>query len=346
MNGQALLDVRHLVVTAGRGRAAIRAVDDVSLCVGPAETVGLVGESGSGKSTIARAIAGLAVPASGTIIFDGQDITRVSRRRRRRLSSGLQMVFQDPSSSLNPARTVAQTLTEPLLARRGSAAASRLSLVMAAMSRVGLPEDMAARYPGQLSGGQRQRVAIARALVGSPSLVICDEPVSALDLSVQAQIINLFSSLQADLGLSYLFIAHDLAVVRHLSHRIVVLYHGQVVESGVASTVWSDPAHPYTRALIAAAPVADPERARAAAALRERTLVAGATRPQPLSATGCRFAARCPYALDACTRQRPALVEAGNRSHVACLRHSEIAEFVVDQPPPVGAVAFHRPVRT
>ncbi|MFC4471742.1 ABC transporter ATP-binding protein [Streptomyces xiangluensis] len=324
---RALLNVRGLRVDYGRGRGAVRAVDDVSLSVAPGETVGLVGESGSGKSTIGRAIVGLTPVADGAITFDGEDITHARGGRRRELSASLQMVFQDPYSSLNPAKTVGATLVEPLLARREIDPRERPALVRQALERVGLAPEAAGRYPAQFSGGQRQRIAIARALVASPRLVVCDEPVSALDLSIQAQVMNLLADLQAELGLSYLFIAHDLGVVRYLSQRIVVLYRGQVMESGPASLVYARPAHPYTQALIAAAPIPDPKaaRARAAAAPREQA-------ERNLPSESCRFASRCRYVIDACTRQRPPLVPTQSGALVACLRHDEIGNPAATDP--------------
>ena len=266
----ALLDVRGLTVeyAVGRQRPPLRAVDGVDLRIGARETVGLVGESGSGKSTIGRAILGLVPVAAGTVRFDGADITRASQRQRRSLSSELQVIFQDPYSSLNPTRSIGDTLAETLRAQRGrSDVAARVRTML---ERVGLPADAARRYPAHFSGGQRQRIAIARALMASPRLVICDEAVSALDLSVQAQVLNLLRELQHELGLSYLFISHDLAVVRHVSHRIVVLYRGQVVEQGRAADVYANPQHAYTQALLEAAPAPDPDvqRARREARLR------------------------------------------------------------------------------
>jgi ABC-type glutathione transport system ATPase component len=265
MTGDRLLTVHDLTVEYRSGRRAkhVRALDSVSLSIGAGETLGLVGESGSGKSTLARAILGLAPVRSGTIEYDGRDITRATRSERRALSADVQVVFQDPYSSLNPARTVRQTLAEPLgvherLSRREVSERVREMLV-----RVGLAADAADRYPRHFSGGQRQRIAIARALMLSPRLIVCDEAVSALDLSVQAQILNLLLELQEELSLSYLFISHDLSVVRHLSHRIVVLYLGEVVESGPTNVVCGRPTHPYTRALLASAPVPDPAPQRA-----------------------------------------------------------------------------------
>ena len=262
-----VLEVRDLTVRYHRGirKPPFTALHEVSLAVGPAETVALVGESGSGKSTLGNAILGLVPAASGTIAFRGEDITCARPRRRRALTADIQAVFQDPYGSLNPVRTVGQTLAEPLLAheRREVRGAERTARVRAALEQVGLSADDAARYPGQFSGGQRQRIAIARALVPSPRLIICDEPLSALDLSVQAQILNLLRDLQGDLGVSYLFITHDLAVVPHIAHRVAVLYRGRVVETGPARQLCSAPRHPYTQALVAAAPMPDPVQQRA-----------------------------------------------------------------------------------
>ncbi len=266
-----LLDVRSLTVRyhRGRGKAQLEALREVTLTIGPGETVALVGESGSGKSTLGNAILGLVPADSGTIVFAGTDITRASPRMRRSLATDIQAVFQDPYGSLNPVRTIGQTLSEPLLARDHRVGRKAAGIaVRSALERVGLSAAAAARYPAQFSGGQRQRIAIARALMLSPRLVICDEPLSALDLSVQAQVVNLLTSLQRDLGVSYLFITHDLAVVPHIAHRVAVLRRGQLVETGSASQVSTAPAHPYTRALLAAAPVPDPagQRARRSAA--------------------------------------------------------------------------------
>jgi ABC-type glutathione transport system ATPase component len=255
-----LLELDELTVEyrRGRRRPPLRAVDRASFTVDPGETLGLVGESGSGKTTIGRAVLGLAPVHSGAIRFLGRDITRASLAERRVLAADLQVVFQDPYSSLNPARTVGQTLAEPLTVHQGVRGAAATSRVVEMLGRVGLPPDAVRRYPRHFSGGQRQRIAIARALMLSPRLVICDEAVSALDLSVQAQILNLLLELQRDLSLSYVFISHDLGVVRHMSHRIVVLYRGEIVEQGPADKVHEHPSHPYSRALIAAELSPDP----------------------------------------------------------------------------------------
>jgi ABC-type glutathione transport system ATPase component len=255
-----LLDVRDLSVEYQRGGRGPtnRALTGVSLQIGRGETLGLVGESGSGKSTLGNAVLGLVPVRTGTIAFDGRDITRAGRAERRALSRHLQVIFQDPYSSLNPARAIGQTLAEPLLVHRQLDRRQTKEQVGDMLERVGLPADAAGRRPASFSGGQRQRVAIARALMLSPKLVICDEAVSALDLSVQAQVLNLLMDLQEDLSLSYLFISHDLDVIRLVSQRIAVLYHGAIVETGPAENVYSTPRHDYTRRLLAAVPVPDP----------------------------------------------------------------------------------------
>jgi oligopeptide/dipeptide ABC transporter ATP-binding protein len=323
-----LLEVSGLSVnyrTRRRGQE-VAAVDEVSITVGQNETVGLVGESGSGKTTIARAVLGLTQPAGGRVRFEGEDITRASRPRRRELSRHMQVVFQDPYGSLSPTRTVGQTLAEPLLAHRLASPQQARDQVAAMLQRVGLPPDAISRFPGEFSGGQRQRVAIARALMPSPRLVICDEPVSALDLSVQAQVLNLLTALQREYQLSYLFIAHNLAVVRHMSHRIVVLYHGRVMEQGPAAAVYDAPGHPYTRALLQAVPEADP---KLQAVRRAATAAAADAQPVPVTAdrgttTGCPFAARCPYVIPDCLTARPPLTQAPGGTEVACIRAADI----------------------
>jgi oligopeptide/dipeptide ABC transporter ATP-binding protein len=316
-----LLEIENLRVHFTDGRRTTRAVDDVSLTIGPGETLGLVGESGSGKSTIGRAIVGLVPVTSGSVRFDGQDITNANLTRRRELAAQMQVVFQDPYSSLNPAKTIGQTLAEPLTVHGKLSRAARVERVEKMLGRVGMPTDAANRYPAQFSGGQRQRIAIARALMLEPRLVICDEPVSALDLSIQAQIMNLLADLQAELGVSYLFIAHDLAVVRHISHRTIVLYRGQVMEAGDAETVADHPRHPYTQALVAAAPMPDPDVQRARAASRAESLFVTGEEGDPLRS--CAFASRCPYAIDECREERPPLLHESDNRLLACLRSNE-----------------------
>jgi ABC-type glutathione transport system ATPase component len=261
---QPLLELRDVRIEYPRGfrRPPLVAVDGVDLSVAAGETVALVGESGSGKSSLGNAVLGLVPPARGSIVFDGEDVTRARPQRRRALTRDIQCVFQDPTGSLNPRRTIGQTLAERLLHDKLSRA-EKAERVATALRRVSLDADTAEHYPAQFSGGQLQRIAIARALMVEPRLIVCDEPTSALDLSVQAQVLNLLTRLQRELGLGYLFITHDLAVVRHVASRVVVLYRGSIVESGPTEAVCDHPADPYTRRLLDAAPVPDPaEQAR------------------------------------------------------------------------------------
>ncbi|NBQ07022.1 MAG: ABC transporter ATP-binding protein [Betaproteobacteria bacterium] len=259
MSQQALLQVKDLRVNFPQGRGKVfQALKGISLDIQPGETVGLVGESGSGKTTVGRVILGLTEATSGDVWFDGENITHASRERRRTLGRDIQVVFQDPYGSLNPARTIGDTLAEPLMNDKSLSRNDIAERVAEVLQQVGMPADTASRYPGMFSGGQRQRIAIARAVIAKPRLIVCDEPVSALDLSVQAQVLNLLKSLQQSMGLAMLFISHDLTVVRHVSHRTVVLYRGDIVEQGDAGQVHERPGHPYTRALLAASPVPDP----------------------------------------------------------------------------------------
>ncbi len=233
----------------------------ISLHIGPGETLGLVGESGSGKSTLGRAVLGLAKPTAGKIVFDGKDITHLPQRARRPIARDVQAIFQDPYSSLNPALQIADTLSEPLIAQ-GSSREDAAKVVRELLEQVKLPSNAGSRYPREFSGGQRQRIAIARALALKPRLIVCDEPVSALDLTTQARVLDLLIDIQRSTGVSYLFITHDLSVVRHVSHRVAVMYKGELVETGTAAAVTGAPQHEYTRALLLAAPTADPDRQR------------------------------------------------------------------------------------
>ena len=257
-----LLDVKDLVVEyPGKGFRAkpFRALKGVSLDIRPGETVGLVGESGSGKTTLGRALLGLAPVTEGSVTYAGRDIGHLGRAERRELSSEIQVVFQDPYSSLNPAMTIEQILSEPLTAR-GTSAREAKARVRDLLDRVGLPDGARSRLPREFSGGQRQRIAIARALALDPKLIVCDEPVSALDLSTQARVLDLFIEIQERTGVAYLFITHDLAVVRHISHRVAVMYRGEIVENGDGDQVTSHPQHPYTQRLFMAAPLPDPDK--------------------------------------------------------------------------------------
>ena len=314
-----LLTINDLRVEYKQGRSRVHAVDGVSLVVKERETLALVGESGSGKSTIGRAIVGLAPVTSGSIVFDDTDISHISVRARRKLSADIQMIFQDPYGSLNPARTIGQTMVEPLLVHSRDSSAERRAIVQRTLEKVGLPADAADRYPAQFSGGQRQRIAIARALVVEPRLLICDEPVSALDLSIQAQVLNLLADLREEFGIAYLFVAHDLEVVRHLADRTVVLYRGQVMESGPSELLHNDPQHPYTQALVAAAPLMDPgaqrKRREAMSAAAPSSTLAPAT-----GSEGCPFVLRCPIALGECHTTRPTLTDLGRGRSAACFQ--------------------------
>jgi peptide/nickel transport system ATP-binding protein len=270
-----LLAVEDLVVeypTRGWRSRPFRAVDGVSLDIRPGETVGLIGESGSGKSTIGRALLGLVPVAGGRILFDGEDVTRPTARRRRELTGRIQVVYQDPYSSLNPSMTIGDILTEPMTVRRAPRRRA-VERVRELLETVGLPSDAVDRLPREFSGGQRQRVAIARALVLDPRLVVCDEPVSALDLSTQQRVLDLLVEIQERTGVAYLFVSHDLTVVRELAHRVAVMYRGEIVERGDGDTVTSDPRHPYTRRLLLSSPVCDPV-AQAERRARRRDLAA------------------------------------------------------------------------
>jgi len=317
-----LLEVRNLVkhFPVGGGMfgdpvATVRAVDDVSFSVRRGETVGLVGESGCGKTTTGRCILQLERPTSGQILFEGTDLTTLPAEELRVLRRRIQVIFQDPYSSLNPRMTIGQILAEPLKVHRIiPEKAARAERVQALLAQVGLLPQHAGRYPHQLSGGQRQRVGIARALATEPSLIICDEPVSALDVSIQAQIINLLEELQTRLGLTYLFIAHDLSVVRHISDRVVVMYLGKIAEVADRTALYEAPVHPYTRALLSAVPIPDPKLE----AKREHTVLRGEV-PSPLNPpTGCVFHPRCPIAEPRCSAEIPLLREIHPEHRGAC----------------------------
>lgn len=305
-----LLEVTDLVKTYNVGGQRLHAVDGVSLTVGPAETVGLVGESGSGKSTFGRNVVRLETPDSGRVVFDGVDMTALRGRELRRMQRGLQMVFQNPATSLNPLRTIEQTLIEPLDIHKTGDKPSRRARVAEVLERVGLGLHLSTRHPHELSGGQRQRVGIARALMLDPKVIVADEPTSALDLSVQAQIVNLLLELQERDGLSFLFITHDLSVVRHLSHRIVVLYLGRVVEAGPTEEVMTRVLHPYTAALVSGT---------GHDGRHGRIRLTGEI-PSPIDRpTGCAFRTRCPAARAQCAVDDPPLVDVGGGHQVACI---------------------------
>ncbi len=303
-----LLEVRdlrtHFPVKGGvllHAVATCKAVDGVSLQIFPGETLGLVGESGCGKSTLGKTIVRLLRPTAGQVLFEGADLAPLSRRQLRPIRRHLQMVFQDPVESLNSRHTVGTIIEEPLLIHRLGRPDERRHRVAGLLAKVGLSADAAQRYPFEFSGGQRQRIGIARAIALNPRLVICDEPVSALDVSIQSQVLNLLLDLQRALGLSYLFIAHNLAVVKHVSDRIAVMYLGRIVELAAADELYANPRHPYTRALIAAIPEPDPRRAR------QRAVITGDL-PSPIHPPpGCPFHPRCPHATDRCKVEVPVL---------------------------------------
>jgi oligopeptide/dipeptide ABC transporter ATP-binding protein len=281
----------------------VQAVDDVSLSIPRGKTLGLVGETGSGKSTLARCVAGLIPVTSGRVIFDGRDVTNLSRGAMRPIRREIQMIFQDPYSSLNPRRRVGSIIGDPFAIHKTSTGGERKRQVQELMERVGLNPEHYNRFPAEFSGGQRQRIGVARALALKPKLIICDEPVSALDVSIQAQVLNLLADLQRDYGLTYLFIAHDLEVVRHVSDAVAVMYLGRIGESGPKDPVYRSPRHPYTAALLSAAPAADPDTAAA----RQRIILTGDV-PSPIDPpSGCRFHPRCPKAEAVCGQQEPQL---------------------------------------
>jgi oligopeptide transport system ATP-binding protein len=317
-----LLSVRRLKVHYPQGgtlpwtrQAPVRAVDDVHFNLYPGETLGIVGESGCGKSTLARALVGLQPVTSGGIAYEGRDLAKLDESGWRALRREIQMIFQDPLASLDPRMTIGEIVAEPLTALCPELDESaRKKRVAEMLDHVGLSARHINRYPHEFSGGQCQRVGIARALIVRPKILICDEPVSALDVSVQAQIINLLAQLQREHGLSLLFIAHDLAVVRHISHRVLVMYLGRVMEQATRDDLFAQPRHPYTRALLASAP----EATRQAARNRTRTVLEGEL-PSPADPpSGCVFRTRCPIADSLCAREVPYLRHAGGSSHAAC----------------------------
>jgi len=316
MTAPALLEVDGLVqhFPAPGRRGVVHAVDDVSFTVHEGETLGLVGESGCGKTTLGRTLLRLYEPTAGTIRFAGTDITHLGEKELRPLRRDMQMVFQDPFASLNPRRRVADLVGDVLGVHGERDKARRRSTAIELLERVGLPASVADRYPRALSGGQRQRVGIARALALRPRLLVADEPVSALDVSVQAQVVNLLEDLQQELGLTYVVISHDLAVVRHIADRIGVMYLGRLVELADADAVHAAPLHPYTEALMSAAPVPDPR----ASSSRQRIVLTGDV-PSPIDPpSGCRFRTRCPYATEVCAEVDPPLVEEAPGRLVAC----------------------------
>ena len=323
-NAQPIIDVRNLKeyfnINMGLFRTKpLKAVDDVSFSIKAGETLGLVGESGCGKTTVGRTILHLYKPTAGEIYYHGKKIeTKDDIKAFRQKAS---MVFQDPYSSLNPRMTVADIIGEPLdVHKLYSSKKERQERILELMSYVGLNSEHAARYAHEFSGGQRQRIGIARALAVNPDFVVCDEPVSALDVSIQAQVINMFAELQQQMGLTYLFIAHDLLVVRHISDRIAVMYLGKMVELASASEIYDHPLHPYSKSLLSAVPIPDPKIARA----NQRIVLSGDI-PSPLNApSGCPFRTRCPYASEQCAESMPEFKEVSSGHFVACHKVNEI----------------------
>mgnify|MGYP000458473606 CR=1 FL=1 len=337
MAGDVILEVKDLVkhfpVTKGflfqRAVGAVRAVDGVSFTVREGETLGLVGESGCGKTTTGRLILRLMEPTSGEVIFQGHNVFRLNKEELRRLRRDMQIIFQDPYSSLNPRMTVGDIVGEPLEIHRLARGREKVRRVQELLEIVGLSPYHVNRYPHEFSGGQRQRIGIARALAVNPKLVICDEPVSALDVSIQAQVINLLEELQREFKLTYIFIAHDLSVVKHISDRIAVMYLGKIVELAPSDELFENPQHPYTEALLSAVPIPDPE------VKRERVILPGDV-PSPVNPpSGCRFHTRCMYAVDSCRTQEPPFEEVSPGHWVACpvrpFRHQRSRAAVVQK---------------
>lgn len=305
----------------GRTVNHVKAVDDISFTVYEGETVGIVGESGCGKSTTGRSILRLDEPTEGKVEFDGVDLLSLNKKQLRKIRKDIQIIFQDPYASLNPRKTVRQTLTEAMLIQNVVPKSEIDDRVYELMEKVGLQPFQADRFPHEFSGGQRQRIGIARALSVNPKLIICDEAVSALDVSIQAQVLNLLKQFQRELGLTYLFISHDLGVVRHISDRIIVMYLGKIVEVGDKHSIFTNPQHPYTKALLSAIPIPDPEKKK------ERIILQGDV-PSPIDPpTGCRFHTRCPFAVDKCKQVEPKLAHHNaNEGHRAACHFVEEIE--------------------
>lgn len=325
MSEKPILSVRNLKtyfdVTKGAfsKKQIVKAVDDVSFDVYENETFGLVGESGCGKTTLGRTIVKLYEPAGGSIEFEGKDIANIKGKELKDFRKDMQMIFQDPYASLNPRMTVGEMIKEPMIIHNiYNTDAEREERVVELLKIVGLKPDHIRRYPAEFSGGQRQRIGIARALAVNPKFIVCDEPISALDVSIQAQVINLLENIQNEMGISYLFIAHDLSMVKHISDKIGVMYLGHLVEMGESNDIYHNPLHPYTVALLSAIPIPDPDTAKA----KQRIVLEGEI-PSPINPpAGCPFASRCPKATERCHQEMPAPVQVGNRM-VACFLYEK-----------------------
>ncbi len=311
---QILLEAENLVKEFPARRGKVHAVSDVSLCIYRGETLALVGESGCGKSTLGRMLLRLIEPTSGRLRYDGQNLLALKPEKMREMRRRMQIIFQDPYASLNPRMSIGRIIEEPLLTHKiGENRQERQSIVHSLMDKVGIRPEFYSRYPHQFSGGQRQRVGIARALALNPELIVCDEPVSALDVSIQAQILNLLRDLQKELGLTYLFISHDLGVVRYISDRVCVMFLGRLCEIGGTKELYQSPIHPYTRFLMESVPKPDPALRR-----EEREILTGDI-PSPIDPpSGCRFHTRCPYAKEICSKEAPPMREFGNGRYAAC----------------------------
>jgi len=317
MSSQELLRVEHLKKYFKTKSGMLHAVDDINFSINKGATLGVVGESGCGKSTLGRAILRLHEPTAGKVVFDGTDVTALSKREMKHLRKDMQIIFQDPYASLNPRMTIRDAITEPLVIQKVFSSRDKEGLerrVREVMDLVGLSQRLINAYPHELDGGRRQRIGIARAIVLNPRFIVCDEPVSALDVSIQAQVLNLMQDLQKDLGLTYMFITHDLSVVKHFSDDIAVMYLGQLVEKAPAKELFKNPLHPYTNALLSAIPVPDPDYKM------ERILLKGELSSPIDPGVGCRFAKRCIYATEECSQQNVPLQEVTPGHFVACCK--------------------------
>lgn len=321
MNKNVILEVsglkKYFPVNRGffsKNKSYVKAVDDVSFCISKGETLGLVGESGCGKTTCGRTVLKLYEPTAGKIVYGGRDITKLGKNDMTEYRKKMQIIFQDPYASLDPRMTVGDIVGEPIDVHNIMGKKERMERIQYLLNRVGLNSEHANRYPHEFSGGQRQRIGIARALAVNPEFIVCDEPISALDVSIQAQVVNMLEDLQQELGLTYLFIAHDLSMVKHISHRVGVMYLGKMVELAESNELYSNPQHPYTKALLSAIPLPDPDEAE-----QKKRIVLGGEIPSPIDPPpGCRFRQRCQYAKPVCADMDPSFKDLGNGHFAAC----------------------------